>query len=143
MIIRFWHYKPFQTDLRGIFELPEWPYAISDNGPCPPGLKSFLQDLGVVRLEVERKPNKLIIPVPPESEKYELGEWPNKWKEPWNGFTTFGDFHEDTLMIKSWDRNHPNWSRLVGSKVPDAFAWYEWNKSVTVKVMDSTGVLYG
>lgn len=128
------------TEIRTTFELPEWPYAISTFGPCPEQLTKFLQDLSVVRLEVEGKAHKLIIPVREDSPKYKLGEFPNKWPV-WQGFTSSGDFNPTDLVIRKWNPKHPSFERMVGH-VPDNAAWMEWNRSITVKAMDSSGVYF-
>jgi hypothetical protein len=144
MIIRFWHYRPFPTELRGKFELPEWPFYNGDYGPLPKVLTNYLQRLGVVRLEVEKKPNKLLCPVSPNEPLFqERGEWAHTWG-PWSGFVTSGNFDDDTLIIRAWNPNAPKFSqRVTSGGAPDNYAWYYWNRSVRVLAMDNEMVKYG
>ena len=143
MIIRFWHHKGFPIDLRGTFELPEWPYFHGDYGPVPDVLKRFCQNLGIVRIEVEKKVTKLFVPTHESDPVFEeRGQWAYSWK-PWNGFVTSGNFDDSTLMIRAWNPNAPKFAQKVTSGgAPDNFAWYYWNRRVRILAMDDEMVKY-
>ncbi len=144
MIIRFWHHKPFPTDIRGKFELPEWPYFNGEHGPAPEVLTRFCQELGIVRLEVENKATKLFIPLDHHDPLLsERDKWAFNWK-PWSGFSSSGNFDPNTLAIRAWNPNAPKFQqRVVSGGAPDNYAWYYWNSSIRVLAMDSEAVKYG
>ena len=144
MIIRFWHYKPLPTDIRGTFELPDWPYYHGEYGPVPEVLKRYCQELGIVRMELEKKGYKLFVPIDAHNPlRKERGEWAHKW-EPWTGYMSSGNFDEKTLMIRAWNPNAPKFEQRVSSGgAPDNYAWYYWNTTIRVLAMDSEMVKYG
>ena len=144
MIIRFWHYKPLKTELRADFELPEWPFYNGEYGPVPDVLKRFCQELGIVRMEIEKKAYKLFVPIDKHDPLFkERGEWAYSW-QPWTGFISSGNFDDKTLKIRSWNPNAPKFSqRVTSAGAPDNHAWYYWNSSVRILAMDSEMVKYG
>jgi hypothetical protein len=144
MIIRFWHHKPFPTEFRSKFELPEWPYFNSEYGPMPEVLTRFCQELGIVRIEIEKKAHKLFAPLDFHDPLLkERGQWAYDW-EPWTGYCTSGNFDGNTLTIRAWNPNAPKFKqRVVSAGAPDNYAWYYWNTTVRVLAMDNEAVKYG
>jgi hypothetical protein len=150
MRIRLWHVDPLPTPLRSVFELPEWPFKHSIYGPAPDGLVRYLQPFSVLRIEIQERSTKLMIPLSPDSPHFSKGEFANTWKGPYQCYTSFGDIHPKTLKVTSWNPLHPNFNRNVRGEVqgpggmsknskapPDNFAWFEWNTRIVVKVMNS------
>lgn len=140
MICKFWHLKPWPSELRSKIELIEWPFYHSDYGPLPSKLQAYLQELSVVRLEVQGKASKLIVPLK------EPGIYPSvnadEWTEPFDCYKSTGDFDENDWTILFWNPRRPDFKRYVG-KVPDNAAWLEWNAKARVRKMDSSAVWYG
>lgn len=141
MILRFWHLDLIPDSVRTQFELPEWPYAVSKFGPLPDSTLRYFQQWGTVRVELEGKATKLMVPLRADHPKFPVGEYANNWKGVFACCTSSCQIDPDTLHVLAWNRRDPTFDKLVG-KVPDNAAWLEWNRAMDVKYVNSQAVGY-